>query len=136
MQRHLQVSLPYTSFSPQKNPHMYNKRNEFKRLILFAVRPEANFKKRTQMITIMQVKALFFNTVSKTFQKKNRCSHVRQKPNSTLMMIMFKCQWKWVFDPHANLCILPDKGFARHTRWSKSTKQYNLGLFWNKKASF
>ena len=45
MQRHLQVSLPYTSFSPQKNPHMYNKRNEFKRLILFAVRPEANFKK-------------------------------------------------------------------------------------------
>ena len=69
-------------------------------------------------------------------KKKNRCSHVRQKPNSTLMMIMFKCQWKWVFDPHANLCILPDKGFARHTRWSKSTKQYNLGLFWNKKASF
>lgn len=32
--------------------------------------------------------------------------------------------------------VLPDKGFARHTRWSKSTKQYNLGLFWNKKASF
>ena len=95
----------YLHHFPQKNPHMYNKRNEFKRLILFAVRTSSRrptLKKDSNGYNNAG-QGTFFNTVSKNLPKKNRCSHVRQKPNLTLMMITFKCQWKWAFDPRADL---------------------------------
>ena len=62
----------YLHHFPQKNPHMYNKRNEFKRLILFAVRASSRrptLKKDSNGYNNAG-QGTFFNTVSKNLPKK------------------------------------------------------------------
>ena len=75
--------------------NVYNRRNEFKRLILL-VSLEAI--KMTQVGTIIQVKALFSIPCRKSKEKKSMFARAT-KTDLTLMMIALKSQRKGTFWP-------------------------------------